>query len=196
MRKLWCCVPMMILLLAACSGGSGVGKAEELALVIRGEYLEMTACTAKATVTADYGQRVYEYEMDVAVNGEETTLAITAPETVAGITAKVSGKDSRLEYEDLSLETGPLNEDGLTPVSAVPALLEAARSGYMTSCMLEDEESGSLLRVDCGDPEGQPGVGTETTLWFQPDTHDLVRGEIRSDGYRVILWECSEFTKG
>lgn len=195
MRKLWCCVLMMSLLLSACSGGSGAGEAEELAMTIRGEYLEMTDCTMTAAITADYGQRVYEYEMKVVVTGEETTLTLTAPDTVAGITAKVTGADSTLEYEGLSLETGPLNEDGLTPVSAVPALLEAARSGYITACTMEGDESGPLLRVDCGDPEGTVGKGTETTLWFHPESHALVQGEISTDGYRVILLQCSEFTK-
>ena len=44
---------------------------------------------------------------------------------------------------------------GLTPASAVPALLEAARSGYITACALE--EDGTLLRVDCGSPPPRCG---------------------------------------
>ena len=67
MRNRWCCVPMMILLLLpACGAGGGEdNEAEQLALVLRGEYLEMTACTATAEITADYGQRVYQYTMSV-----------------------------------------------------------------------------------------------------------------------------------
>ena len=83
MRKLLCCVPMIMLLLAGC-GPAGVSEAEELALAIRGEYLEMTSGTAQLTVTADYGRRVYRYEMTALWEGEETELTLTAPETVAG----------------------------------------------------------------------------------------------------------------
>lgn len=194
MRKL-CCVPMIALLfLSACAGGTGVSKAEELALAIRGEYLEATACSAAVAVTADYGQRVYQYEMDITVTEEETVLSLSAPETVAGVTARIQGDEGLLEYDGIAVETGPLNGGGLTPVSAVPALLEAARSGYMTSCMLE-EESG-LLRVDCRDPEGTPGQGVETTLWFDAESHALTRGEILNDGVRVIDCTFSQFTKG
>lgn len=193
MRKCLICVLMTTLLLAGC-GPAGVSEAEELALTIRGEYLAMESCAARAAVTADYGQRVYQYEMAVSVNGPETVLALSAPETVAGLTARLSGTESQLEFDGLSVETGPLDGDGLTPVSAVPALLETARSGYITACALEEE--GAVVRVDCGDPSGTPGTGTETVLWFDAATHALTRGEISVDGFRVILCEFSDFTAG
>ena len=79
MRKLLFCVPMMILLLSACTGGAEGNEAEELALQIRGEYLAMSSCAGQAAITADYGQRVYQYELAVAVDGEETTLTLSAP---------------------------------------------------------------------------------------------------------------------
>lgn len=190
MRKLLCCVPMMMLLLAGC-GPAGVSEAEELALAIRGEYLEMTSGTAQLTVTADYGRRVYRYEMTALWEGEETELTLTAPETVAGVVARSDGEDSQLEYSGVAVETGPLDSEGLTPVSAVPALLEAARSGYMRSCGFQED---GALRVDLGDPEGSPGTGREMALWFDPATHALLRGEIRVDGFRAILCEFSSFT--
>lgn len=190
MRKLLCCVPMMMLLLAGC-GPAGVSEAEELALAIRGEYLEMTSGTAQLTVTADYGRRVYRYEMTALWEGEETELTLTAPETVAGVVARSDGEDSQLEYSGVAVETGPLDSEGLTPVSAVPALLEAARSGYMRSCGFQED---GALRVDLGDPEGSPGTGREMALWFDPVTHALLRGEIRVDGFRAILCEFSSFT--
>ena len=191
MRKRLLCVLMMALLLAGC-GQTGGNEAEELALSIRGEYLAMDNCTVQAAITADYGQRVYEYEMAVAVGEEETVLTLSAPETVAGLTARLTGEENLLEFDGVSVETGPLDENGLTPVSAVPALLEAARSGYITACALE--EDGTLLRMDCGNPAGSPGSGTETALWFDASTHALIRGEVSVDGFRVILCEFSQFT--
>ncbi len=191
MRKCLICVLMTTLLLAGCGQERG-NEGEELALTIRGEYLAMDGCAARAAVTADYGQRVYRYEMAVAVSGEETLLTLSAPETVAGLTARMSGGENLLEFDGISVETGPLDENGLTPVSAVPALLEAARSGYITACALE--EDGAVLRVECGDPAGSPGTGAETALWFDAATHALTRGEISTDGFRVILCEFSEFT--
>ena len=191
MRRRLICVLMTTLLLAGC-GRAEVDKGEELALAIRGEYLAMDHCAAQASVTADYGQRVYQYEMDITVEGEDAALTLTAPDTVAGFTARSRGEDSALEFDGVRVETGPLNGQGLTPVSALPALLDAARSGYITACALE--EDGALLRVDLGDPEGTPGAGTETALWFDTSSHALTKGEVSVDGFRVILCEFSEFT--
>lgn len=87
MRKLLLCVPMITLLLAGCGGKTQGSEAEQLALLVRGEYLEMTACSLDASITADYGQRVYQYELSAAVGEEETVLTLTAPEAVAGVTA-------------------------------------------------------------------------------------------------------------
>ena len=189
MRKCLVCV-LMIILLTGCGAAEG-SEAEELALTIRGEYLAIDSCAVQAAITADYGQRVYQYEMDMAVDGEETVLTLSAPETVAGLTARLEGADGFLEFDGLSVETGPLDSSGLTPVSSLPALLEAARSGYIAACALE--EDGALLRVDCGDPAGSPGTGTEYALWFDAATHALTRGEISANGFRVILCEFSDF---
>ena len=193
MHRLWLCVPMMTLLLAGC-GRLEVSEAEQLALAVRGEYLELESCSAALEITADYGQRVYQFEMDAQVQGEDAVLTLTAPETVAGLTARWAGEAGTLEYDGVAVETGSLDPEGLDPVSAFPVLLEAARSGYLTACALE--EDGAVLRVDCGDPAGTPGQGTETTLWVDGETGALLRGEIRVDGFRVIGCTCTAFTKG
>ena len=185
---------MMIFLLASCAGGREMSEAEELALTIRGEYLAMTTCTMNAAITADYGQRVYDFELTAVVEGEKTTLTLTATDLVAGMSAHGEEKAGALEYDGGWVETGPLDDSGLTPVSALPALLETARSGYMIACALE-EESG-LLRMDCGDPEGTPGTGVEYTLWFDRDTHEWKRGEVRADGVRTVVCELTDFWIG
>ena len=187
---------LSILLLTSCGGAGNTNQAEELALTIRGEYLALEKLAASVEITADYGERVYNFALTAAVNGEETVLTLTEPEWVAGLTARMTGEDGQLEYDGLILETGALDGEELSPVSALPELLEAARSGYMAQCTLEENGERTLLRVRCADPDQKPGKGTETTLWFDPDTHALVEGEISVDGLRVIQCTCLEFTMG
>ena len=103
------CVLMMILglSLSACGGAEGGNRAEQLALDIRGEYLEMGGCTASLELTADYGQRVYTYGIGLNYASEgETTLTITAPENIAGVTARILEGETALEYDGMRVETG------------------------------------------------------------------------------------------
>ena len=183
---------MTLVLLTACGGTAAGDPAEELALTIRGEYAALSTWTAQAEITADYGQRVYEYAVAAEFDGAQTRLTLTAPDTVAGLTAVLTENSGALEFDGLWVETGPLDPEGLTPAAALPALVETARTGYITACRLEED---GLLRVDCGDPESDPGVGTETALWFQPDSHQLLRGEISREGFRAIRCDFSDFSK-
>lgn len=194
MRKVFSlCVLMMILLpLSSCFGGGEGQKALDAALTLRGEYLAMTDFSTQVQLLADYGQRVYNYTLDVSATEEETILTVTAPELIAGVSARIRPEMSFLEYDDISIETGVLNEEGLTPISAVPAMLEAVRGAYITSCSFDDS---GLLQVYYGDPDVPLGTGTEYTLWFQSGTGDLVQGEISVDGRRCIQCTFSPFTK-
>lgn len=186
-------VLMITLLLTACGTAGGDHGPMEQALAIRGEYLAAAGCIARLDVTADYGQRVYTYTVDVTVSGGETTLQVVAPDEVAGFTARLNGTQGSIDYDGAVLETGQLSSDGLTPLSAVPALLDTARSGFIAGCTREMLGEETALRVQCHDPAVEPGTGRETTLWFHADSHELLQGEISLDGHRVILCEFSEF---
>ena len=184
----------LILPLSAC-GGTGGNEAEEKLTEVRGRYLEMTACSGHAELTADYGQRVYNYGIDFTWKREgETLLTLTAPENVAGTTAHISAGETALEYDGAMLETGPLNPAGLSPVDAIPALLSYVREGFIAECALEGTEEGlQSLHVICRDPEMEPGTGTEAELWFELATGNLLQGELSQEGFTVIQCEISGF---
>ena len=196
MRKGRLCVPMIVLclLLAACGGEGGGSEAEELALVIRGEYLAMTGCTAHMEVTADYGQRVYTYGIDLNWQREgESTLTLTSPENVAGTTVRIQAGETWLDFDGVRVETGTLADSGLTPVGAAHTLLTCAREGFLAECTLETLDENRSLHVTSRDPEAGAGEGVETQLWFDAATHALLRGEISSDGFTVLQCELTDF---
>ena len=196
MRKLMSCVLMMTLLLAGCGGQSGEESPDNLAAQIRGEYLSLFAWTATVSVTADYGERVYDFVLDVSWEKEgETVLTVVEPELIAGITARLKEDGAYLEYDGASLSTGPLTGEGMTPLEAVPFLMEQLTSGYMARCAHETWDEQQVLRVDCRDPEGEEGTGSECALFFDPDTHDLLRAELSYDGAVVLTAEFTDFTK-
>lgn len=197
MRRVRIGALMMILclLLAACGGeGAGANRAEQLALEIRTEYIGMTGCMASLEVTADYGERVYSYGMDLTWQKDgETVLTLNAPENVAGATVRIRAGETALEFDGARIETGPLDAAGLSPVDAVPALLAYAREGFMAECGEEALDEVQAVRVGYRDPEAAPGTGTEAAIWFDAATHALLRGEISVDGFTVIQCMFNSF---
>ena len=197
MRAIRYCTPMilLLLLLGGCDGDKTQSE-EALALEIRTDYLAMNACSGIAEIRADYGQRVYDYTLDFTWQKEgDMVLTITQPEEVAGVTAVLRQGETMLEYEDVRLETGPISPEGFSPVDSLPVLLEYIRTGSITQCGSELLNTTEALRLQCGDPEAASGRGTEAVLWFDKETHALLQGELRSDGFTVIHCNFSTFTK-
>lgn len=191
MRKRTLCAQMMTLclLLSACNGGAEMGgnKAEELALTIRGEYLAMSSCSGSVDVTADYGERVYEYTLNLNWQKESGyTLVVAEPEDIAGVTITVTEGQTALEYDGARIETGAITPEGLSPVDAIPTFFEYAREGFIAACVEETLEEQQTLRVVFREPEATPGTGTEASLWFGLTGHGLLRGELSVDGVTVI----------
>ena len=195
MRTKILCAPMILLFLAALlCGCTGADDENELALQLRSDFLSMDGCSGTMEVTADYGQRVYEYTVDFfSTQKEGMTLVITAPEEVAGITAQVASGKTYLEFDGVQLETGPLNEDGLSPLDALPAFVTAMGTGYIAETGSELLGETETLRICCRDPERPAGQGLETVLWFDKAQKTLLRGELRSDGATVVRCEFSAF---
>ena len=196
MRKTASALMMTLCLLLSGCGGRSIDEVDQLTLDLRGEYLALERVTAQMEIEADYGRRVYMYTIELDWQREgETTVSLTAPENVAGITARIAEGETYLEYDGVSLETGLLDESGLSPLSAGPKLLSAAMDGFIAESGFDVLGEAECLRLLCRDPEEAPGEGTEYTLWFDPVTWDLLRGEISVDGRRVITCGITSFTR-
>lgn len=183
-----------LLLLVSLCGCVGEQSDNDLTLQLRADFLSREGCSGSMDLTADYGQRVYEYTVEFSGTKKDgTTMVITAPEEVAGITAQIAEGQTFLEYDGVQLETGPLNGDGLSPLDALPAFLTAMESGYIAETGSEMLGGTEVLRICCRDPELDPGQGLETVLWFDKAQKTLLQGEVRSDGTTVIRCEFSAF---
>lgn len=180
-----------VILLCGCTGEQ---EDNDLALQLRADFLDRTGCAGTMEVTADYGQRVYQYTVTFSGNEKDgLSLVITAPEEAAGITATIAQGQTFLTFDGVQLETGPLNEDGLSPLDALPAFLTAMESGYIAETGTELLGEAEALRLCCREPERAPGQGLETLLWFDKTNQTLLQGELRQDGATVIRCTFSEF---
>ena len=183
---------LLLALLCACGGGN---EDNDLVLSLREDFQNMDAWSGEMELTADYGQRVYDYSVSFTGDREEgTTLTITAPEEAEGITAVAKEGQTWLDYDGVRLETGPLDPQGLSPMDALPALLTELETGTVAEVGTETDGDLSLLRLTPRDPEVTPGTGREAVFWFDKAQKTLLRAELRNDGATVVSCVFSSFT--
>ena len=167
--------------LCACSS-----KTDLLKDAITHEYEDVSSLELRADITADCGDRIFEYGMKYEGSAESGTITVVSPELIAGLRVKTdfaSGAASLL-YDGAELMAEELDGDGLTAVSAIPAMLERWKNGYVS------EAAGELLGGVKYAALTYP-ISGETTLktWFDPDTLLPYRAEISASGKTVIF--CS-----
>ena len=197
MRKTMFCVLMMTLLLTGCGAGEEKSlSAEELALQLRAKYLAASGCEGTALVTADYGERVYGFALEfTCLRDGNTELTVTAPEELEGLRAVIEQGKSRLEFQGVSLGTGDLTGEGLTPLEYLPAVMKNIESGYMAQCSFETCEDRETLRILFRDPEKGEREGLECVLWFDRMNFALLHAELSYRGDLVIRSDFVEFNR-
>ncbi|MBD5084918.1 MAG: hypothetical protein HDT33_07630 [Clostridiales bacterium] len=194
MRKLTACVLMMTLLLSGCKAGTAAETPEEAALALREEYQALSGWSATVDISVCYSEAVYDFTLDASWQREgETVLTVTAPELLAGITARIAEGETVLEYDGAGLSLGLLDGAGLTPVSAVPALMEQIEKGYMAKCVWAGE-NGEYLQISFQDPELEANTGTQFLLTFNRASRALLRAEVSVAGETVLTASVSNFT--
>ena len=150
----------MILCLALTGCGQGADEVDQLTLDIRGRYLGLERVTARLEVEADYGQRVYAYELDLDWRREgETTISVMRAGGGGGPHRPAGRGETFLDYDGVSLETGPLDESGLSPMGAGPRLLQAAAEDFIAESGLEDLGGGGAAPAPLPGPGGPAGGG-------------------------------------
>ena len=194
MRRLTACVLMMTLLLAGCQAGGAGETPEERALAVRDLYQSLAGWNATVDITAEVGEKVFDFTLDAAWRREgETVLTITAPELLAGITARIAEGETVLEYDGAGVSLGLLDDSGLTPVSAVAGLMAQIEKGYQARCVWAGD-SGEILRVTYRDPETGPNTGTEYLLDIDRESGALLRAEASVGGRTVLTAQFTNFT--
>lgn len=190
---------LVFLCLTGCSKQDTQEQWRELAFEARTYYSNLEQATALCHVTADYGQRVYDFTMEAQlqreVEGLHTTLTLTAPEELVGVAVTQIGNQSQLLWEDLILETGTLAEQ--SPITVLPSLLQQLEQGYIQQSVVKEmfTTQGSLpvLYLYIQDPDTPTGQGLSYELWLRADTLQLLGGDIYQDGLRVLRCALEEF---
>ncbi len=142
MKKLY--LPVLIgfaLILTACGGGDARSSFEMFSQSLREqEQLHFTS-----QIRAEYDDRSAEFTLDYSAGPDGCTVTVLAPEIIKGVSAHVAAGETALAYDSVVLDTGLLDEFGLTPMSALPLLVEAMKTGYLDSAWEEDDQLAALI---------------------------------------------------
>lgn len=122
-----------LLLLSACGHGEGERSFQTFRDTLTGSLVTVTA-----QVRADYGDSVADYTLTCRELADGYDLTVIAPETAKGVGAHLRRGESTLTFDDILLPAGDLNAAGLTPLTALPYVVDAVRSGYVDLTWQED----------------------------------------------------------
>jgi hypothetical protein len=188
MRQVVSLALMTAILLGTCSCAvTDGGKAQERALEQRTALIAAESIELTANITADYGDRVYEYAFQCTETGDLCRLQVLEPETIAGLTAEISDDGGEIVFDGARLSVGALDGDGLEPVSAVPLMIKTWRTGYIEGAVFEKLNDTDTLKITYR-------VSDDETLetWFDRDTGKPIYADILADGRRVIACSFTE----
>lgn len=178
-----------LLLLSGC--GVGEGNPDQAAIGLQETYRQLTAFQAQAQVTADYGDRAYQYTVLCQGNAQTGGLTVTEPESIAGAGTRWENGQTCLDYEELTLETGQLSPDGLSPADALPVLLDTCANGaLLESGWVDWGEAERCLYLLLQNPNAQKSTAA---LWADPETGAIYQAEMLWEEQRVIQFVFSEF---
>lgn len=176
-----------MLVLCFLTGCSGAAKEIERGMALRSKLLKATSCTFDAEITADYGDKLYQFSMACQGDAQgNITFTVTAPETIAGITGKIAQSEGRLTFDDAALQFDLMADGQVTPVSAPWILLKTLRSGCLTAAGVE----GDLLRLTIDDSYEDDALRLD--IWLDAENVP-VRGEILYDGRRILSLSVTNF---
>ncbi len=182
--KIMAVLVCLVLILTGCTGSEGD---LERAMALRARLLA-EAVSFQVELTADYGNKTYEFAMDCQADGKgNLTFTVTQPQAIAGVTGTVSAAGGKLTFGDTALAFELMADGQLSPVSGPWILMNTLRSGYLTSATVEED----LLRLAIDDSYQEDALHLD--IWL--DKNDVpVRGEILWQGRRLLSMDVKGFT--
>ena len=181
MRKSYLSLVLILcLLLTGCGGSREMKSAYDdfSAELSRAECLSF-----KVKLRAEYEHKTALFGLSYTEDAEGAVVTVESPSLISGISARVEKGGTKLEFGDISLDTGDLNEHGLSPMSSLPMLVKALKEGCPDSFWTEDGKRVVQLI---------PDDNIICTVWFSSDMTPL-RAEIISDGRVTVYAEISDW---
>lgn len=129
---------VLCLFLSAC----GSKKAQESYESFASKLRESKKISFDAALRSEYDNKTVEFSVRYAADNEGCSVTVIKPELISGISAHVEKGESELRFDDIILDTGELTDFGLSPMSALPMMIDGIANGYTESVW---EENGEIV---------------------------------------------------
>ena len=177
-QKLFAALMIFPLLLAACGKRGDEAKVTAFCAALQNQTV-----SCEAEVVSRLNRESETFALSCAESEQGSEITVRAPEMLSGVKAHV-GADASLSFDGLVI---PVPAEGLSPLTAVPILLDALRHGHLDLVWREGETlTAQIIQADdlavrvYFSPDGLPAAasfidrGAETitctiTQWTQSE---------------------------
>lgn len=170
-----------VLLLTGCGSGLEQRWDEFSETVSEGDGLSFTAA-----LRAEYEDKSVSFELRYEQSGGECAVTVLSPEELRGVKAVRKNGSGALKYYGFVIDTGTL-DGGLTPVGALPYLVDALRGGY-ADCFWR-EGGSTVVRLI-------PEDGMTVTVWLEEKSMTPVYAELASGERVTVFCEIEDWELG
>lgn len=169
---------MLTLLFAGCQ------KQQENPAAQAAEYYRgLEAVSAMLEVQTDSGV-VMEYCLSVEWDRQGSTVTVVSPDEIAGVRCLVTEQGSRLEYQDVELETLLPGLPGFTPVSCLAGMLDALANAAPTEWAWEAKQGQDCLALTY--ELELEGIQATRQVWLERDSLTPVWAEWYLEGDQIM----------
>lgn len=172
---------LCIALLVSCSAGVPLS---ETVREIQDSYCSAGKISGITALSANYGEKVYDYRISFEISPSGGTLEILEPEEISGVTARISDGGATLSFDGAEVYAGEILPDDISPVSAVSVMADIWKNGLSTESVRE-----SFDGTDCAAVSFRVSDDVFLRTWFDLETHLPLQAEFVYSGYSVIT--CS-----
>ena len=130
MKRFCLCV---VLLLSLFLTGCGIKKEEQQLKDFSATLNSRNDLGFVGKLRCEYDDRTVEFTLQYRQSDAGCKITVLKPEQIEGLSVNLDEKGSVLEYDELFINTGELDHFGLSPLSALPLLVNTLKSSFMDS---------------------------------------------------------------
>ena len=181
---------LILLLLCGCSA---VSHPEDKAAAVKEAYETASDIELVTDITSNLDEETMSYRIGYAYHKQDSgnataQMTVLAPESIAGITADITGEDFRFTYEGTELETAMPDRKGLTPADVTTYLLYDLMHQLPQQVWMEEDLL--VLRYETREEAGI--VVRDVSI--QPDSYALKAAYIYNNGEQILSCSFSSCT--